>query len=217
MRSDRLRLICGWSAVAFSTGLACFWAFWGIIENFHEGWYGDSVLGNLGLMLVQYLSPMLLFVAMGLVSIHWKWVGGVLHAAVALAALGFFRPWFSTGAVLIATPLLVIGLLYAVGVIRPRKITAAFLVGLPLLVVLGFGIEPAIRVAGRVWMTGIGASGWSRATACAWSGRSKVRVGPTRACRGRKPNGAAGICLTMAAPWPIRRRTCGDCRPWKKR
>jgi len=136
--------------VAASTGLGCFWAFWGIIENFHEGWYGDSVLRNLGLMLVQYLSPMLLFVAMGLVSIHWTWFGGVLHATVALAVLNFFRPWFSPGAMLIATPLLVIGLLYAVGVIWPRKIAAALVLGLPLLVVVACGIEPVIRVAGRV-------------------------------------------------------------------
>lgn len=67
--SERVRLICGWTAVAGSTGFGCFWAFWGVIENFHEGWYGDSALWNLGLMLVQYLSPMLLFVAMGFVSI----------------------------------------------------------------------------------------------------------------------------------------------------
>jgi len=148
MRSDRVRLICGWTAVAFSTGLACFWAFWGIIENFHEGWYGDSALWNLGLMFVQYLSPMLLFVAMCLVSIRWKWVGGILHLAAALAALSFFR--YSTVVVLIAATLFLIGLLYVTGLVRPRKVAAAIVLGLPLLVVLAFGIEPAIRVAGRM-------------------------------------------------------------------
>lgn len=148
LRWMRTRLVCGWIAVAASTGLGCFWAFWGIIENFHEGWYGDSLLWNLGLMLVQYLSPMLLFVALGLVSIHWKWAGGVLHAAVAFAALGFFR--FSAGALLIATPLLGIGLLYTVGLVRPRKLAVAVVGGLPLLMATACGIEPAIRVAGRV-------------------------------------------------------------------
>jgi hypothetical protein len=143
-----MRLVCGWIAVAASTGLGCFWAFWGIIENFHEGWYGDTVLWNLGLMRVQYLSPMLLFMALGLVSIRWKWVGGILHAALAFAALGFLR--FSTGTVLIATPLLAIGVLYMVGLVRPRRLAAAVVVALPLLVMIACGVEPAIRVAGRM-------------------------------------------------------------------
>jgi len=150
MRLDRVRLICGWTAVAFSTGLACFWAFWGIIENFHEGWYGESALWNLGLMFVQYRSPMLLFVAVGLVSIRWKWVGGVIHLAAALAALGFFRPRYLAVTVLIATPLLLIGLLYVAGLVRPRRVAAAIVLGLPLLVVIAFGVEPAIRVPGRM-------------------------------------------------------------------
>ncbi|MDR3714065.1 MAG: hypothetical protein P4L51_14695, partial [Puia sp.] len=45
----------GWIAVSISTALACFWALWGINENFHEGWYFDSVWRNVGLMMVQYL------------------------------------------------------------------------------------------------------------------------------------------------------------------
>jgi len=33
------RQIAGWIAVGLSAAITCFWAFWGIIENFHEGWY----------------------------------------------------------------------------------------------------------------------------------------------------------------------------------
>jgi hypothetical protein len=33
------RQIAGWIAVSLSIVITCFWAFWGIIENFHEGWY----------------------------------------------------------------------------------------------------------------------------------------------------------------------------------
>ncbi|MFN2151362.1 MAG: hypothetical protein ACK2T5_07195, partial [Anaerolineales bacterium] len=55
--------IVGWIAVSISTLVTCFWAFWGIVENFHEGWYAESLLANLGLMFVQYLSPMLIFMA----------------------------------------------------------------------------------------------------------------------------------------------------------
>jgi hypothetical protein len=52
------RVVVGWSAVALNLLVSCFWAFWGAIENFHEGWYSPSLLANLGLMLAQYLSPM---------------------------------------------------------------------------------------------------------------------------------------------------------------
>jgi hypothetical protein len=149
MRSDRVRLVCGWTAVAFSTGLACFWAFWGIIENFHEGWYGDSALSNIGLMFVQYLSPMLVFLAIALVSIRWHRIGGVLHATAALGAICFFRPWFSAGATLIAFPLFFIGLLYFVGLVRPLRVALALILGLPLIVLVACGLEPAIRVSGR--------------------------------------------------------------------
>ena len=40
------RQILGWSAVAVSTGLACMWAWWGSIENFHEGWYSTDCLAE---------------------------------------------------------------------------------------------------------------------------------------------------------------------------
>jgi hypothetical protein len=30
--------IAGWIAVGLSTFITCVWAFWGIIENFHESW-----------------------------------------------------------------------------------------------------------------------------------------------------------------------------------
>ena len=51
------RQIVGWVAVGLSIVITCFWAFWGIIETFHEGWYYESLLSNLGLTFVQYLSP----------------------------------------------------------------------------------------------------------------------------------------------------------------
>ena len=63
------RQIVGWIAVGLSTVITCFWAFWCIVENFHEGWYYESLLSNVGLMFVQYLSPMLIFMGVTLVSI----------------------------------------------------------------------------------------------------------------------------------------------------
>ena len=61
--------IAGWIAVGISIVITCFWAFWGIIENFHEGWYYESWLSNVGLMFLQYLSPMLIFMGVTLISV----------------------------------------------------------------------------------------------------------------------------------------------------
>ena len=69
MKQFGKRQIVGWIAVGLSTAVTCFWAFWGIIENFHEGWYYESWLSNVGLMFVQYLSPMLIFMGVSLISI----------------------------------------------------------------------------------------------------------------------------------------------------
>ena len=54
--------------MGLSTLAACVWAFWGIVENFHEGWYYSSLWANLGLMLSQYVGFMLVFVAAALVA-----------------------------------------------------------------------------------------------------------------------------------------------------
>jgi len=71
--------ILGWTAVGLSTVITCSWAMWGILENFHEGWYYESFLSNLGMMFRQYLSPMLIFMGVTLVSIYWPRLGGSLH------------------------------------------------------------------------------------------------------------------------------------------
>ena len=50
MKNLDKRQLAGWIAVGISTVITCFWVFWGIIENFHEGWYYESWLSNVGLM-----------------------------------------------------------------------------------------------------------------------------------------------------------------------
>jgi hypothetical protein len=144
------RQIAGWIAVALSTAITCFWALWGIIENFHEGWYYESLLANVGLMLVQYLSPMLVFLGVTLVSISWPRLGGALHAILALLVAGFFQAWTSTVTLFLIAPLVGIGLLYWFGRPQPRKIALSLAVGLPLLTLTIFGIEPVLRVSQRL-------------------------------------------------------------------
>jgi hypothetical protein len=140
--------IIGWIAVGLSTTITCVWAFWGIIENFHEGWYSESILSNVGLMFVQYLSPMLIFVGVTLVSIYWPRFGGGLHGFFALFAIWFFQA--NAGAFLIILPLFGIGVLYWFGRPQPSKLAISLVVGFSILTLIISGIVPAIRVSQRI-------------------------------------------------------------------
>ncbi|MFC1879014.1 DUF1566 domain-containing protein [Chloroflexota bacterium] len=144
------RQIIGWIAVSISTTITCMWAFWGIIENFHEGWYSESLLLNLGLMFVQYLSPMLIFMAVALVSIFWPRLGGGLHIILALLAAGFFQAFSNAATFFLILPLIGFGMLYWFGRPEPRKAAVSLVVGLPLLVMILSGIGPVIRVSQRI-------------------------------------------------------------------
>lgn len=149
--SPRLRQVLGWSSVALSTLLACFWGFWGAIENFHEGWYHPSLAMNLAMMVGQYMLPMLLFVGAALTAIRWPAVGGLLHVAAALLALWHFR-----GAAplviypFISGPLLLMGVAYGLGRPEPRRRAVAVALALPLATFLVSSAWPAWRVAGRI-------------------------------------------------------------------
>jgi hypothetical protein len=139
----------GWTAVGISTLIAGFWAYWGSIEAFHEGWFYHSLWKNVGLTFAQYLSPMMIFVLLACASIRFPRIGALLHIA-----LGFAIPLFvvRTHAALffIAAPLVLLGLLYWAG--RPRPLRAAYAAAIlvPFAVALVCGTPMAIRVAGRV-------------------------------------------------------------------
>jgi hypothetical protein len=144
------RRLAGWTAVTLSTIITCFWAFWGIIENFHEGWYFASWLSNVGLMLAQYLSPMLLFMAVTLISILWPTAGAALHLILAIFAAWFFHALSNPAVLLFILPLIGLGALYWYGRPRPRALAAALVIALPLLTLILSGISPALRVSQRV-------------------------------------------------------------------
>ena len=144
------RQIVGWIAVGLSTVITCIWAFWGIVENFHEGWHYESLLSNVGLMFVQYLSPMLIFMVVTLISISWPRFGGGLHAVSALLVAWFFQAWTNTVIFVLMLPLIGIGVLYWFGRPQPRKLALSLAIGLPLLTLTLSGIEPVLRVSQRV-------------------------------------------------------------------
>jgi len=142
------KIIIGWCAIATSTILASICAWWGIIENFHEGWFYQSLSKNIGLMLVQYLSFSLIFIILGLISVRFPYIGTVLHICLAIWSLSFFK--MNSASILIASFLAVLAVMYWVGHIVPIKAIYLIMISVPLLIVIGFGLEPMIRVAGRV-------------------------------------------------------------------
>ena len=157
MANPKRRNIVGWIVVGLSVAIACVWAYWGINENFHEGWYHRSLLGNLGLMFAQYLSPMLAFMGLALLSIYWPRLGAGLHAILAAFLIWFFRAASPAATFLIITPLLISGAMYWYGRPRPRRLAMGLVIGLPLLTLVGFGIAPAVRVSQRVHDGDLGA------------------------------------------------------------
>jgi hypothetical protein len=151
MRRWTSRRVLGWLAVAFSTLVASVWAFWGIIENFHEGWFHESLLSNLGLMFIQYLSPVIIFVSLTLLAIAFPRIGGAAHVLAGLLLFLLLFDLKDTVAMLfVIVPMLILGMLYWYGRPQPRR--AAYLVaaGLPALTLVICGIEPVMRIAGRV-------------------------------------------------------------------
>jgi hypothetical protein len=150
MKNLDMRQVAGWIAVGISTIITCIWAFWGIIENFHEGWYYESWLSNIGLMFFQYLSPMLIFMGVTLVSIYWPRLGGSLHAIIAIFAIWFFQSFSNAATFLLIIPLIGLGALYWFGRPQPRKLAAALVIGLPIMALIISGIQPVLRVSQRI-------------------------------------------------------------------
>ena len=145
------RLVLGWFAVALSTLAGCFWAFWGIIENFHEGWYQASLWNNLLMMMGQYLLPMLMFITAGVVAVYWPKLGGIIHLTVAGWAAWHFRgASFLVVYVSIVGPLVFMAIAYWLGRPQPQRWAVSAIVALPLLTMIICGAEPGYRVAGRL-------------------------------------------------------------------
>ena len=140
----------GWSAVALSTIAACFWTFWGIIENFHEGWYASSLVTNLAMMIEQYLSMMILFVGAAILGICFPRLGGAIHVAAGVWCGWFFRaanPFMLIGFMVV--PLCYLGFSYWLGRPTPRRLAIVAVIVLPLTTLVICGAEPAWRIAGR--------------------------------------------------------------------
>jgi len=146
----------GWIAVGTATLFSSLWAFWGVYESFHEGWYFSSLSENLALT-SRYMGIMLVSMALSVVACGWRRTGSALYLLCGAA----FCVWIlMTRKVLtlivvlgwlpVLLPAFAIGLLFWFG--RPAPLTLAYKISifLPLLVGLGFAVEPVTRIASRI-------------------------------------------------------------------
>jgi hypothetical protein len=144
--------VIGWVAVAMVTVVSGFWAFWGINEAFHEGWCKPYLWMRL-LQLLAYLSPAAGFCALATVGIRWPRTGATLFVLTG-ATIGLlivlddakFGVFLTTA---LTAVLALVGTLFFIGRPTPRGAAIAVAVGIPLLIIIGFGIEPALRVSSR--------------------------------------------------------------------
>ncbi len=127
------------------------WAWWGSNENFHEGWYHVSIWRNISLMLVQYLSPMLIVMVVSVLAFRWPRLALPLMGTSAIAAAWYFGRFRSASAavLLIAIPLVLLGVLYYFGRPEPRRWAWRCLIALPLLTATACGVYPGWIAAHR--------------------------------------------------------------------
>ena len=144
--------IVGWIGVLLVTLTASFWAFWGVIEAFHEGWCKPYLWMRL-LQLLAYLSPATVLCTSAALGLRWPRMGATLFLLLGVTIAGLIIADDANFGLFITTTLTVVpalvGLLFFIGRPQPKRAAYALSVGLPLLIILGFGAEPVVRVSTR--------------------------------------------------------------------
>jgi hypothetical protein len=148
MDTAKRKNIIAWISIGISALFANFWAFWGINENFHEGWYYVRFWDNVLMMFGQYLLMPIGFMILALVSIKWNKIGALLHLLLAVGAWFLFGE-MDAGFFLVVLPLTGLAILYWFGVVGRKRLAYVLVIGLPLLQILGIGTFHAVHVAGR--------------------------------------------------------------------
>ena len=143
--SSRTRNIAGWTAVAISTFFSALWAFWGSIENFHEGWYSRELWRNFALMFIQYIPWMFIPMVAALAALWRRWFGVALHIALAIGIVWRFGFRPPAAATLIGAPMLALAFLYAYGRPTPVSWARRMVLWVPLATAVVCGAYPGWR------------------------------------------------------------------------
>jgi hypothetical protein len=146
----KTRAVLGWLAVAIATGMSSLWAFWGIIENFHEGWYSECLGENLGMLFFQYLSPFIVFLSLSVIALRWPLYGAAAYVITALSLrLLFFNGASSAATVMILVPMAVLATLFAFGRATPLKWAYRIVWVLPVLTLTVSAVQPLRMIIAR--------------------------------------------------------------------
>jgi hypothetical protein len=148
--SDKVSRTLGWIAVGISTAIASVWAFWGILENFHEGWYYQSLLQNISLAFIQYLSIPVILVLLTLIAIRWRRIGSSILFLAAIGLGVFFGLENLATLALIIPPVIILGFLFWFGRPEPKKYAYIIPVVIPAIIILSLGIPNLIKVSHRL-------------------------------------------------------------------
>lgn len=155
-----LRYLLGWSALLLATLFSCFWAFWGCVESFHEGFTFNSIFWNLFALLIRYLPYAIIAIILNLVAIRNKWIGGLLYLSMGIFILYWFimyqekavdQYWIEYIILLSFFPF--IGFSLLVGKIPQKAQGKQFFniiaIGLPVFVFMFVAVEPVQRLIYR--------------------------------------------------------------------
>lgn len=146
-----VKAAAGWTGVGVTVVFSGLWAYWGAVENFHEGWYSVSVWENLFMLFFQYLLITIVFTVLALFSLKWKKAGLVLHIALAVFCVWFFSgASFSVLGFMIVIPITGLGLLYFFGDPVPKKLAYGLVVFVPLVIILAVSVPQGIKVSRRI-------------------------------------------------------------------
>ena len=146
--TENKKRIIGWIAVSISAIFANLWAYWGINENFHEGWYNINHWDNVLMMFGQYLIVPFAFIILGFVSVRWNKVGAILHVAIAFYMYFHFGQMIA-GLLFITIPILSISFLYWFGSIQNKTIAYSIIIVLPLILIISIGSVHLFKVSNR--------------------------------------------------------------------
>lgn len=150
MKGDK-KSILGWIGVSITLIFSGVWAYWGSFENFHEGWYSNSIWENLLMLIFQYLMFAIIFVLLAVITLKWKKIGLLLHFILAVFSVLFFSgASFSVLGLMIVVPIIILGLLYYFGEPRPKKWAYRLIIGVPLIIILVISIPQGIKVSQRI-------------------------------------------------------------------
>ncbi|MGD9887173.1 MAG: hypothetical protein AB7T03_04335 [Bacilli bacterium] len=148
---NNIKSILGWLGVLISLLFIIIWSYWGVIENFHEGWYSESIWENLFMLFFQYLLIPIFFIILAVIALKWKKMGVLCHAALAGFCLWFFKgASFSVLGLLILFPIIVLCLLYFFGEITHKKGAYLLIVTVPLIIILAISVPQGIKISKRL-------------------------------------------------------------------